>query len=314
MVCGRGPRRRGSGLMSSAEGQLVQATPDDAEPVGSVLGRLRRRAGLTGQQFGQMVGMSQAKISRIETGQISASPDDVARLAGALGATDDVVATLVARAQRSRYRMTDWRLSPNALGRPQEDIGKLESDATVIRIFQHSVVVGLVQTAEYAQAVLTSLIGVNLPPEAVAAPSSVAAAVTARVRRQEILSQPGRRFHFVMSEAVLSYRLLGAVAMLGQIERLRQLAGAPNVHVKLLPLDAALPFPLVHGFELLDDTCVIVDVFNTGFIGRGGEDLATYRRVFDRLDEAATSDIEPILRKHTQLYLRELALGTDAAG
>ena len=72
--------------------------PDDpAEPTGAAIARLRHQARLTGQQLGRLVTMSQAKISRIETGQTTASPDDIGRLARALGAPHDVISRLVDR-------------------------------------------------------------------------------------------------------------------------------------------------------------------------------------------------------------------------
>jgi transcriptional regulator with XRE-family HTH domain len=51
---------------------------ESSEAAGVVIARLRRRAGLTGQQLGALVRMSQAKISRIETAQSSLTAADAA--------------------------------------------------------------------------------------------------------------------------------------------------------------------------------------------------------------------------------------------
>ncbi|MEV6850861.1 helix-turn-helix transcriptional regulator [Actinoplanes sp. NPDC051411] len=293
---------------------MTRADPGDeaVTPVGVVLGRMRRAARLTGQQLGHMVGMSQAKISRIETGQTSASPADVARLAHALGASAEIVEELATEAERKHFPMTDWRPAPGAAGHSQEDIGALESSASEIRIFQPALVVGLAQTAGYARAVLAAMRELTPPPEFVDPHPSLAMAVTARVRRQEIVARSDHRFRFIMGEAALSSRLASAPEMLVQIDAIGKLAGAANVDVRFIPYDTVLPFPLIHGFELLDDACVIVDVFNTGLIGRGAPDLATYRRIFDRLEAVAVSDIEPLLKKYRDVYLRELTRNAGA--
>jgi transcriptional regulator with XRE-family HTH domain len=293
---------------------VAHEDPDgDVEPIGAVLARMRRHTRLTGQELGRMVGMSQAKISRIETGQTSASPADVARIARALGASAPTVEDLVARAEQSHYRLTDWRPSPGAMGRRQEDIGALEAAASVIRVFQPVVVVGLAQTADYARAIIASMRVANAVPQEPGEEPSLATAVTGRVRRQEIVAQANRRFHFIMGEGALRSRLASAAEMIVQIDRLRRLGQAENVRIQFIAGDAVLPFPLLHGFELLDDACVIVDVFNTGLVGRGARDLITYRRIFDQLEAVATTDPEPMLRKYRDVYLRELTRDDESA-
>lgn len=287
---------------------MTESPPDHddlAGPVGPVLARLRHERNLTGQQLGRLVKMSQTKISRIETGQITAAPADVGRLARALGATREVVDRLTTQAENAQNRMTDWRAAGGAVGGIQFDVSKIEAKTREFRVFQPNAVVGLAQTSEYARAVFASIdafYGTPNGDDRVPASVAVAAAVSLRVRRQEYLTEPGRRFHFVMGESALSSRVAEPIHMLGQIERLRELAGQPNILLKLVPADAVLPFPLIHGFELLDDYCVAVDVFNTSMLSRGREDVQAYRRVFDRVEESATDDVEPLLDKYRRRY------------
>ncbi|MDT5041477.1 MAG: hypothetical protein QOE51_2462 [Actinoplanes sp.] len=279
---------------------------DSSEPPGVAIARMRRHVHLTGQQLGQMVSMSQAKISRIETGQTSASPADVARLARALGASRDVVDRLVAQAERAQNHMTDWRQDSGGIGGLQSEIARIEAKTREFRIFQPSLVIGLTQTSEYARAVLSSLDAVYGRRQRESRATAVAEAVSARVHRQEVLMEPHRQFHFMLGESALSGRVVEPVQMLAQIERLRQLAGQENIFLKIIPDDAALPFPLIHGFELLDDSCVVIDVFNTAMISRGREDVDSYRRVFDLLDQSATFDVDPLLERYRVRY-RDLA-------
>ncbi|MCA2214757.1 helix-turn-helix domain-containing protein [Jidongwangia harbinensis] len=283
-------------------------SPGPAEPsVGTVLARMRRRAKLTGHQLAQRVDMSQTKISRIENDVGHTTPEDVKVLAEALGASSDVVADLVERAERAHDRMTDWRATPGAVADIQQEVEQLEKATRVFRVFQPAVVPGLAQTSEYARAVLgvTHRVrtGVN-PEDSVAA---VPQAVSVRLRRQIALADQTKEFHFVITEAVLSNRFGRPDNMPPQIERLRELAGQANVTLAVIPATAALEIPPYHGFELFDDRMVGVDTVNTLLRTRGSSDVELYRLVFDALARSATTDIDPILDHYYHLYL-ELSL------
>jgi transcriptional regulator with XRE-family HTH domain len=277
---------------------------DDAspEPPGMAIARLRHEARLTGLQLGQMVKMSQAKISRIETGQTSVSPGDVARLARALGASREVTDRLIAQAELTQNRMTDWRQATGAVGGIQSEVARVEAKTREFRIFQPSAIVGLAQTSEYARAVLSSIGVVYGRQQRDGRVTSVAEAVSARVRRQEVLMEPDRRFHFMMGESALSSRVAEPTHMLAQIERLRQISDQENISLRIIAADTTLPLPLIHGFELLDDSYVVIDAFNTAMMSRGHEDIASYRRVFDMLEEVATVEVGPLLDKYRRQY------------
>jgi len=282
----------------------AESHADVSEAAGAALVRLRRRAGLTGQQLGELARMSQAKISRIETGHSSLSAPDALRLARALNATPDETDHLVLLAHRSRNEMTDWRRRQDVIGGIQAEIADLEARTGVMRIFQPSMIVGQAQTTEYARSILTAIEEIYEAPDGARDPENVARAVTARVRRQEVLTRPEREFHFLMGEAALSGLLVTPNEMLAQIDRLRRLAEQDNVTLRFVPADATLrlPLPLLHGFELLDDNAVIVDNFTTAVISRGANDLKKFRLVFDRLEQSAASEPAVLLDKYERIY------------
>jgi transcriptional regulator with XRE-family HTH domain len=274
-------------------------------PVGAALARLRRRAGLTGQQLGQRTGMSQAKISKIETGAVNVTPEDVEHLARELGASADEIDRLAHRAEQHRDRMLDFGRNDPATW--QHEIAQLEIETVEFRVFQPAVLSGLLQTSEYARAVLASVQGTwtaTVTPRS----SGVAEAVSARVHRQEILDDPSKQFHFVVPETLLRNLLAEPADMLGQLRRLRDVARQDNVTLRMIPEDELLPYPPFHNFSLLDDKHVIIDLANTIVVARGQSDLRLFRNVFDAVESRATTQIEPILEKHTQRYLR-LAAG-----
>jgi hypothetical protein len=248
--------------------------------------------------------MSQPKISRIETGSSPLEPTDVERIARALGADDELVRDLVGRAvEQSQDRMTDWRLGPVGLAGRQQAVEQLETSTRVFRIFQPAVIIGLLQTSEYARAILTTvqdfMAGNGVGSSAAAVPE----AVSARVHRQEILADPGKRFHFVMSESVLMNRLCPPEEMPAQIQRLRAVARQDNVSLAMIPADRRWALLPLHGFELLDDRDVHVDLINTGLTTHGKSDLRLYRQAFDTLEGQATTDIDEMLDRYLDLYL-----------
>jgi transcriptional regulator with XRE-family HTH domain len=280
-----------------------------ASPVGAALKRLRRLARLTGQQLADRVGMSQAKISRIENGVGHVKPEDVRSLAEALGASGEIVDELVEQAEQAEQagraddRMADWRPARGAVATMQLHVAELEATTTEFRVFQPAVIVGLAQTSEYARAVLGNAQSIRAKVGGGGTVAAVPEAVSARVRRQEILADPAKQFHFVMTESVLTNRFGRPEDMPAQIRRLREVADQPNVSMRLVPADRELPIPPYHGFEILDDRCVLVDIFNTTLTAWGERDTTFYRQVFDAYENEATEDIAPILDRHLEIYL-----------
>jgi hypothetical protein len=155
------------------------------------------------------------------------------------------------------------------------------------------------QTSEYARAVLTTVQQVWSD-----ARPSIGEAVTARVHRQEILEDSSKRFHFVMPETLLRNLIARAEDMPAQIARIMEIASQDNVSIAFIPEQMRWSFPPYHGFELLDDKHVIIDLFNTVVVSPGSTDIRSYRQVFDALAAQASYDIEPILEKYRRMYLR----------
>ena len=280
-------------------------TSDDSSglPVGAVLRQRRRRLELSGQDLAGRVGMSQAKISRIETGVVGADPADVRRLARALGRPDDEVRDLVKRTERQAdHRARAWLTVPAGVADRQREMAELEMSTTEFRVFQPTLVFGLLQTSEYARAILSTAQRVPAGRTAESHPD-VAAAVTARFRRHEILEYEDRRFHFLMAETVLANRLCRPHEMVAQIERLREAAARPNITLRIIPSDARWPAPPYHGFELMDDSCVLVDLFNSTLLSRGRSVVREYQEIFDAMESRSTTDIDPVLDRYAELYL-----------
>jgi transcriptional regulator with XRE-family HTH domain len=279
-------------------------SPDSDEPVGRVLARMRRAKGLTGAELARSVGMSQPKISRIERGQVLADPGDIGEIARALGADEALAHGLMDRAERMHNRITDLRPTTIDLADSQQDMAKWESDARVVRNFECGAVTGLLQTSGYARSVLVAFQrlaqrGTTEPSEAL-----VLSAVAQRMRRQQLLADRGKSFRFVMTETVLRNRICSPAEMLAQIDHLQDVStNYDNVVIGIVPDEASLTIPPLHGFALLDDKLVVIDAFNTGLTSRGPSDAERYRQVFDAFEELSRTHIEPILNKYRRLYI-----------
>jgi transcriptional regulator with XRE-family HTH domain len=272
--------------------------------LGSILRELRVRRGLTGKQLAGLAGMSQPKISRIENGVGGPpSPDDVALLARVLEAGDEQTRQMVAEAHELQEPIADWEIGAVDLELRQTGIGRLETTATDIKTFNPICVVGLLQTSGYAEAMLTDarrLISPELEGPAVRA-------ATARIHRQRVLDDPGKRFDFVMAEASLSNRLCPPEEMPAQLRRIRELARRPNIAVSFIPADARWTQPPIHNFTILDNRHVIVDLYGTALAKHDESEATLYGNVFAEMKNIADADIDQILERYRDKYVRELA-------
>jgi hypothetical protein len=165
---------------------------------------------------------------------------------------------------------------------------------------------GLLQTSGYARAALLAFQRMAKLDTDELTESAVLAAVSARIRRQEVLADSAKSFRFVLTEAVLKNRICSPAEMLAQIGHLRQVsARRANVVIGAIPDGTPVDIPPLHGFVLHDDKLIVIDAYNTGLISRGRSDVESYRRVFDEFEAHAT-DIEPLLDKYEALYVEQV--------
>lgn len=285
-------------------------SPDSAgqpdEPVGVIIARWRKKKKLTGQALGDRVGMSQTKISRLETGAVAAEPADVRLLATEIGMPPAEVERVVELAGRADNKLTEWRPVGPDLEFFQREIGRVEAEAKELRVFQPTVIPGLLQTSEYARAIMSETKDQLADAQLVDSAVAVSDVVGARLLRSRILSLPDHQFHFLITEQVLRNRVCVPAETVAQIARVREVAGLPNVDLRIIPDDAELPIPTYHGFVVADDRWVSVDLFTTMLKSSGRNTVRAYRGVFDALERVALTDIGDLLDKYQAHYARML--------
>src|SRR6266516_338045 len=186
--------------------------------LGIELRRLREQAGLTCEDVGQRLDCSGTRISRMETGRISVKPGDVRELLeiyGVAGTEADSLVQLAREARRKGWWHTYGRVLPTWF---EAYIG-LESEAVRLRDFQSMVIPGLLQTEDYARAVLRAA------PNA-GSSEDIDRQVALRMQRQAILEQANPpSLWVVLSESVLRVQVGGPSVMRAQLRRLIALGG-----------------------------------------------------------------------------------------
>lgn len=271
--------------------------PTGAKAVGSRLRKLRKDRGITGSELADRVGVSQSKISRIETGAVSPDPADVERIALALEEDPDAAARLREIAEQPASSAAAARV-----GARQSLYREYESLATAIRVFQPAVVPGLLQTSAYAKALFlgyANLFGLSY------ADQGGAKAVADRMARQGVLYEK-KNFVFVLLESVLTQPVASASVMLSQIETLEQLSELPNVKVMIVPFGRRILVAPLSPVEIFDDQAAFAET-NLEIVQHTDPDEVSFqRRLFDHIEALATDQIIPILRAHHRRYAKRV--------
>ncbi|HEX9030273.1 MAG TPA: helix-turn-helix transcriptional regulator [Streptosporangiaceae bacterium] len=254
--------------------------------LGVLLRALRTERDWTVEYVAQQLLCSPSKVSRMETGHRGASARDIRDLCELYGIDDEQGERMMALASEGRQR--GWWQSLNL---PYSTYIGLEAEAASISDYGVHVIPGLLQTADYAQAVLRT-VAPDMAPEA------VGQRVKGRITRQRILtSEDPPRFDAVVDESVL-HRVVGSPAiMLAQMEKVQQVSRLPNVSFRVIPFDAGLPPTLNAKFIVLRfERSAIPDVvyieLDSGdrYLDEPG-DIWTYISVFSALlDIAATPE------------------------
>jgi transcriptional regulator with XRE-family HTH domain len=251
------------------------------EALGLRLRELRRDARLSGRQLAVVHGWHPSKISKIEGGKQTPSESDIEAWTRACG-QPELAAEFVASLRTLEGQYVEFRRMFRAGQRAtQEAIAEIEGESESIRNFESVFVPGLLQTPEYARYRLAESL------EDIGAADDVDEAVAARMQRQQILYRTGKRFHFVITEAVLRYRLCPPEVLAGQLDRLVALSTLTTIRFGVLPFERQLPVAPAHGFYVYDERVAQVEHLTAELKLTQPSEVTAYVRFFDRLAEAA---------------------------
>jgi transcriptional regulator with XRE-family HTH domain len=258
--------------------------------LGALLRALRADHGLTAEDVTAALMFSPTKLSRIETGQSGASPRDIRDLCNLYEVTDPADRErlmLLAREGKQRGWWQDYDL-------PYATYVGLEAEATSIEDYLSGSVPGLIQTEEYARAMLQA----QVPPYS---EQELQQRVEARLTRQALLTQPGGpRYHAILDEAVLHRRVGGAAVMRAQLRHLTESARLPNVTMQVISFEAGAHPAMESNFSILSFEQPFVSdiVYVQGLVGNiyleRPQDLDRYRQIFSHLRTTALNSADSI--------------------
>lgn len=184
---------------------LMRIRPE-LQAFGAEVKRLRETAGLTRTELAKRASVTRSYVGQVETGATRCRHDFAQRLDGGLG-TGTALADL-------------WEDIVQASGYPRWfDFPKAESTAVLLRSYQGFVIDGLLQTEDYAQAILVT-----------------DAAVAARMRRQAIMRRETPPMLVVLLDESVLFREVGNRSIMkAQLEHLITI-GSDRVHVQVVAL------------------------------------------------------------------------------
>lgn len=267
--------------------------------LGQELRRLRELKGMTAEEVAERLLVSQSKISRLENGRRSISQRDVRDLCGVYDVEDHrIVDSLMQMAKDSRQQ--GWW---HAFGDiPYSVYIGLETDAASLRVYEPQVVPGLLQTRQYAEALIAGAL-----PES--GTTDVEKRVSVRVRRQERLNDAEHplRLWVVVDEAALR-RLVGDKQLMReQLEHLVELSQLPHVTVQVLPFEmgahpgingqyAILEFP-----DTSDSSVVYIEGVTSDLYLEKANDVQKYSVMYEHL-RAQALNVD-----HTRQFIADIA-------
>ncbi|MET9341961.1 helix-turn-helix transcriptional regulator [Nonomuraea sp. NPDC003804] len=262
--------------------------------LGSQLRRLRESRGVTREEAGHLIRGSESKISRMELGRVGFKERDVADLLTLYGVAEEsarrAVLDLVATANEPGW----WHRFNDLLPSWFQAYVGLEEAAARIRTYEVQFVPGLLQTKEYARAVITA-------GSAGVGGEEIARRVDLRLERQRVLDRPGGPvFWAVIDEAALRRPIGGADVMKAQLEHLIEQMRQPNITIQVMPFDFGGHSAEGGAFSILrfpdhdlPDVVYVEQLAGALYLDKR-EDVDRYTEVMERLCAVSTTPDETV--------------------
>ncbi|GLW92475.1 transcriptional regulator [Actinokineospora globicatena] len=264
------------------------------------LRRLRGEAGMTREEVSEQTGINSVTLYRIESAKARPQGRTLAAMLSLYEVDAELRPQLVALSKDAAKQ--GW-LQPFHSDLPDEYTALIsfESEAKTIRNYESLFIPGLVQTEDYARAVIRGV----LPQYS---EQDIEARVQARLSRQTLLSKekpPG--FWAIVDEAALHRMVGGRGTMEGQYQRLLDAAACPEVTLQVVPFGAGahpgMPGSFIHLTfpDLMDTDLVYIDSMAGDLFLESEKDVHRYEFIFDHLRAVAMSPAD------SSQLLKELA-------
>ncbi|MFC0843305.1 helix-turn-helix domain-containing protein [Streptomyces noboritoensis] len=275
------------------------------------LRKARNATDLTQKQVAQAMEWSPSKLLRIEAGEVGITVNDLRQLLALYQITDpDAVDELLDLARTSRKMpFSEYR---DLFGKEFLEFLAMESSAHVTRGFQPLAVPGLLQTEEYAAAIIRAY-----------SPENLAAAtqrmIEARMLRQEVLEKEQTEFFFILDESVIRRHVGGHRVMRAQLRRLAELATQPHINLMVLPFRVGAHPASAHSFTLFEFTedmpsFVYIEDLADAATSTAPESAARYLDFFwDLEDKAIKGEPIPEILQQVAAHMDAVPTGFESA-
>jgi transcriptional regulator with XRE-family HTH domain len=269
--------------------------------LGKRLRQLREQAGVSFDEAARAIEVTALTVRRMEKAEVGLRIPYVKELLRTYGVSDTEIEDFLSLA-REANQPGWWHKFRDVLPEWFSAYVSLESEAQVIRLYEPQYVPGLLQTHDYAAALLR----VGFPN---VSPEDVDRRVALRLRRQDLLVKPeAPAIWAILDETVLRRPVGGSEVMRAQIDRLVEATERPKIRIQIMRF-AAGPHPGAYGpfhyfrfgFSELPDIVYTEGLAGAQYVDQPAE-VVTYLEVLDRMSVQAepvarTRDILAALRK-----------------
>ena len=255
----------------------------------------RTNLGQTQEQVAKAMDWSLSKLIRIESGSVGISTNDLKALLRHFDITGQQQITKLLMLGRLSRERPWWSFHREYISPELGELIDYEAAASTIRSFQPLLIPGLLQTAEYAHAVVA-----QFRPEV--NPDRLDRVIDVRMTRQKVLDRDDApEMAFILDEAALRRWIGGRDVMRRQIEYLASVASRHKLSVEVVPFDAGVhpglqgPFVILDFADEADASLLYLEISSGEVIKRGNpEDYAVYLDKFEQLSKLSLGPAESV--------------------
>ncbi|GAA1973755.1 helix-turn-helix transcriptional regulator [Catenulispora subtropica] len=240
-------------------------------------------AGISAREVARRCNWHESKSSRLLSGTTPPSESDIRLWCTACDA-DSQAADLVAASKAAESSYASWsRIQREGLRQSQRQYIPLYERTKVIKVYTSNVIPGLLQTPDYASALMSTIVDYR------GIVNDVEAAVAARVERSKVVNDGYHRCVFLIEESVLRNRFGDVDTMTAQLGSLLTILGRPNVVLGIIPSGSQRDQGMwtVETFMIFDEAEVQVELLAAFVTVTAPSEIQSYESAFSRFGSMA---------------------------
>ncbi len=257
--------------------------------LGAELRRLREAHSLKLEEVAEQLGLAPSTLSRIETGKAPTKLAYLTAMLGMYGVDDPGARKVLVDMAREGHRKGWWSIYDDVLPSGFDIYVGLEAEACGLRSYETDVVHGLLQTTDYALAVLREL----RPRDS---DEQIRRVVDLRMQRQRLLDQdPPLDLWLILDEGAIRRNIGGTAVMRPQLEHLIQASRWSNVTLQVLAFGSGAhagltgPFSILEFPERSDEDVAYTESVGGMIYMEKDREVRLCAEAFDRMRAAALS-------------------------